>query len=317
MNTYLCLCQTCQSKGLSWMLRAERCHAFVTTTRSCPSRSSTRRLHLPSLLKSTELTQHFSHGLRSSEHFIQITFLWSHEPLTADQQPLMRFPPKIIQSQCYRRLSHRRMCASLLFSCNFLTTMPVTPYAFLWASRDRQDFYHSCFGSATIWVCCTYAILRTIIRRVSRPDNFRERVLELNASDERGIGIVRNKVKNFARQTPRAQKVASDGKSYPCPPYKIIILDEADSMTQDAQGALRRIMETYARITRFCLVCNYVTRLAPFISIFLTCMNIPIGSLSHLRHVVPNFVLHPWMQLPLTPDCPTLRHPNMLMSIPQ
>ena len=94
----------------------------------------------------------------------------------------------------------------------------------------------------------------------SSPDNFRNRVLELNASDERGIGIVREKIKNFARQTPRAQAVASDGKTYPCPPYKIIILDEADSMTQDAQGALRRIMETYARITRFCLVCNYVTR---------------------------------------------------------
>jgi DNA polymerase III delta prime subunit len=102
------------------------------------------------------------------------------------------------------------------------------------------------------------------IECISSPDNFRERVLELNASDERGIGIVRNKVKDFARQTPRAEKVASDGKTYPCPPYKIIILDEADSMTQDAQGALRRIMETYARITRFCLVCNYVTRLASF-----------------------------------------------------
>ncbi|KIY66281.1 P-loop containing nucleoside triphosphate hydrolase protein [Cylindrobasidium torrendii FP15055 ss-10] len=93
------------------------------------------------------------------------------------------------------------------------------------------------------------------------PDNFRNRVLELNASDERGISIVREKVKNFARQTPRAQAVSEDGKVYPCPPYKIIILDEADSMTQDAQGALRRIMENYAHITRFCLVCNYVTRI--------------------------------------------------------
>ncbi|KAF5330628.1 hypothetical protein D9619_006013 [Psilocybe cf. subviscida] len=98
-------------------------------------------------------------------------------------------------------------------------------------------------------------------RQLFGPDNFKNRVLELNASDERGINIVREKIKNFARQTPRAQAVASDGKTYPCPPYKIIILDEADSMTQDAQGALRRIMETYARITRFCLVCNYVTRI--------------------------------------------------------
>ncbi|KAI0080561.1 P-loop containing nucleoside triphosphate hydrolase protein [Panus rudis PR-1116 ss-1] len=100
-----------------------------------------------------------------------------------------------------------------------------------------------------------------LARQLFGPDNFRSRVLELNASDERGISIVREKIKNFARQTPKAQAVASDGQSYPCPPYKIIILDEADSMTQDAQAALRRIMETYARITRFCLVCNYVTRI--------------------------------------------------------
>ncbi|KAI0747929.1 replication factor C [Daedaleopsis nitida] len=100
-----------------------------------------------------------------------------------------------------------------------------------------------------------------LARQLFGPDNFRSRVLELNASDERGISIVREKIKNFARQTPRAQAVASDGTTYPCPPYKIIILDEADSMTQDAQAALRRIMELYARITRFCLVCNYVTRI--------------------------------------------------------
>ncbi|ORX35260.1 putative DNA replication factor [Kockovaella imperatae] len=98
-------------------------------------------------------------------------------------------------------------------------------------------------------------------RQLFGPDLFRSRVLELNASDERGISVVREKIKTFARETPRHVGVSSDGKTYPCPPYKLIILDEADSMTQDAQSALRRIMETYSRITRFCLVCNYVTRI--------------------------------------------------------
>lgn len=92
------------------------------------------------------------------------------------------------------------------------------------------------------------------------PQLFKTRVLELNASDERGISIVREKVKDFARMQLSNPPPSYEDK-YPCPPYKIIILDEADSMTQDAQSALRRTMETYSKITRFCLICNYVTRI--------------------------------------------------------
>ena len=71
---------------------------------------------------------------------------------------------------------------------------------------------------------------------------------------------MREKVKDFARM--QISNPSSGAKSnYPCPPYKIVILDEADSMTQDAQSALRRTMETYSKTTRFCLICNYVTRI--------------------------------------------------------
>ncbi|KAM3420341.1 hypothetical protein BST61_g3622 [Cercospora zeina] len=104
-----------------------------------------------------------------------------------------------------------------------------------------------------------------LAKQLYGPDLVKSRVLELNASDERGISIVREKVKNFARMQlsnpPSGPAGEEYRKKYPCPPYKIVILDEADSMTQDAQSALRRTMETYSKITRFCLVCNYVTRI--------------------------------------------------------
>lgn len=104
-----------------------------------------------------------------------------------------------------------------------------------------------------------------LAKQLYGPELFKTRVLELNASDERGISIVREKVKDFARMqlsNPPAGLAGEEyKKKYPCPPYKIIVLDEADSMTQDAQSALRRTMETYSKITRFCLICNYVTRI--------------------------------------------------------
>lgn len=76
-------------------------------------------------------------------------------------------------------------------------------------------------------------------------DDWHENFLELNASDERGIDVVRDRIKNFAR--------ASFG-GYD---YRIIFLDEADALTSDAQSALRRTMEQFANNTRFILSCNY------------------------------------------------------------
>ncbi|XP_045475757.1 replication factor C subunit 4 [Harmonia axyridis] len=88
-------------------------------------------------------------------------------------------------------------------------------------------------------------------------DIYRERILELNASDERGIQVIRDKVKSFSQLTASASR--KDGK--PCPPFKIVILDEADSMTHAAQAALRRTIEKETKTTRFCLICNYVSRI--------------------------------------------------------
>eukprot|EP01028_Stygiella_incarcerata_P004704 TRINITY_DN2048_c0_g1_i1.p1 TRINITY_DN2048_c0_g1~~TRINITY_DN2048_c0_g1_i1.p1 ORF type:complete len:356 (-),score=104.15 TRINITY_DN2048_c0_g1_i1:90-1058(-) len=92
-------------------------------------------------------------------------------------------------------------------------------------------------GKTTSVMCLARALLG---------DNFRDGVLELNASDERGLDVVRNKIKLFAQK-----KTSFEGGK-----QKIVILDEADSMTKEAQQAMRRIMELYSTTTRFALACN-------------------------------------------------------------
>mmetsp|Transcript_10819 Transcript_10819/g.22635 ORF Transcript_10819/g.22635 Transcript_10819/m.22635 type:complete len:399 (-) Transcript_10819:406-1602(-) len=154
------------------------------------------------------------------------------------------------------------------------------------------------------------SVALALCRELFDPSQLRRRVLELNASDERGISVVRDKIKHFAslaigtnnndssihssgnnakakkpsknfftQGKPKSDddetnameidnadsennhKPPSTTKKYPNPPFKIIILDEADTVTKDAQAALRRVIEAYSKVTRFILICNYVTRI--------------------------------------------------------
>ncbi|MBI2584157.1 MAG: replication factor C small subunit [Candidatus Aenigmarchaeota archaeon] len=91
---------------------------------------------------------------------------------------------------------------------------------------------------------CALAISRELWK-----DSWRGNFLDLNASDERGIDTIRVKIKDFARTIPIAGG------------FKIVYLDEADSLTRDAQHALRRIMESFSQSCRFILACNYSSRI--------------------------------------------------------
>ncbi len=89
-----------------------------------------------------------------------------------------------------------------------------------------------------------------IARELYGKYNLRGNVLELNASDERGIDVIRNQIKEFAKMRSLVEI-----------PYKIIILDEADSLTKEAQQALRRTMERYSATCRFILACNELSKI--------------------------------------------------------
>ncbi|HXV66418.1 MAG TPA: replication factor C small subunit [Nitrosopumilaceae archaeon] len=97
-------------------------------------------------------------------------------------------------------------------------------------------------GKTTLALCLSQEILG---------EHWKDNTLELNASDERGINMVRDRVKMFSRYAGLDSKI----------PFKIIILDEADEMTSDAQTALRRIIEDTAKICRFILIANNISKI--------------------------------------------------------
>lgn len=152
-------------------------------------------------------------------------------------------------------------CLVVFFS-NFLFFGAQLPHLLLYGPPGTGTL-HSVPNVLRVSVCDVALAGKTttinaIARQLYGPEHYRERMLELNASDERGISVVRDKVKSFAQLSAASKPL---GSAYPCPPYKLVVLDEADSMTSDAQAALRRIMENYSKATRFCLICNYVSRI--------------------------------------------------------
>ncbi|VBB17876.1 replication factor C small subunit [Yasminevirus sp. GU-2018] len=121
-------------------------------------------------------------------------------------------------------------------------------------SIKKGDLPHLLFhgGSGTGKTSTVLAL----VMQLYGPNRVHEKVLELNASDENGINVVRDKIIKFSSVV-----VGSSDPGYPSPPFKIVILDEADSMTSEAQTALKKVMEKTCDITRFVFICNYESKI--------------------------------------------------------
>lgn len=108
------------------------------------------------------------------------------------------------------------------------------------------------------------SLILALAREMYGPEAFRKHILEINASSDRGIDTIRVSVVNFI--TSRTEKV------------KLVLLDEADALTPEAQGALKSIMEKYAQYCRFCLICNDVNKISPALQS--RCVKMVFSSLS-------------------------------------
>jgi len=112
--------------------------------------------------------------------------------------------------------------------------------------------------------------------------NYINHIFEFNASEDRGINIIRDKIKLYAKQ--------SINTNTNIPPWKIIILDDADTLTQDAQYALRRIIEQYSNITRFCIIFNNINKIiGPIFSRFAVYRFKPIQNINiynRLKYII-------------------------------
>jgi len=106
-------------------------------------------------------------------------------------------------------------------------------------------------------------------------DDVSSMVLELNGSDDRGISIVREQIKEFSSTNNLMQSSSN---------LKLVVLDEADSMTYDAQFALRQVIENYTQNTRFCFICNYITKIIP--GILSRCVSFNFSPISDKEHKI-------------------------------
>jgi replication factor C subunit 3/5 len=144
---------------------------------------------------------------------------------------------------------------------------------------DKNNFPHVIFygppgtGKTTTILACAKHMYG---------DSFPNMVLELNGSDDRGINVVREQIKDFSQSEMFSNEIFNVNKKK----HKLVILDEADSMTYDAQFALRRVIEIYTTTTRFCLICNYSTKIIPSLqSRCITFRFSPIPILDHIDHI--------------------------------